>query len=203
MRNKEIRSINVTGLEVREEAEGANTPPKIIGYAAIFDSETVIAGMFREVIKPKAFARSIVEKHDVRALIDHDPSKILGRTKAGTLTLKEDEKGLYIEIDPPNTQVGRDAIESITRGDIDQMSFGFIPKKTTWREDADNDIPDLREIEDLDLFDVSPVTFPAYGDTEVSVRSAEAILLSEHPKKGDVAIINDILSRKLDLAEVL
>lgn len=194
------RKLIIEGLEVRS-SDTENESPKIAGYASVFDKETVIAGLFREVIKAGAFTRALNEKHDVRALVDHDPSKILGRTKSNTLTLREDKKGLYVEIEPPETQLGKDIVRSIARGDVDQMSFGFIPRKTTWREDADNDIPDLREIEDLDLFDVSVVTYPAYEDTEVSVRSAEEILESENPKKQEVNLL-ELQKQKLRLVEI-
>lgn len=197
----EKRKLTFKGLTIESRADGDNQPIKIRGYAAIFDSETTIAGLFREVIRKGAFTRAINEKQDVRALVDHDPSKILGRTKSGTLILREDSKGLYVEIDPPETQIGIDTVASIKRGDIDQMSFGFIPKKTSWIEEADNPIKDLREILDVELFDVSVVTYPAYEDTEVSIRSAQEILEKEHPKKEEVNLI-PLLRNKLALVEI-
>jgi HK97 family phage prohead protease len=163
---REVRSMPV--YELRAKADG-NT---IAGYAAVFNSTTDL-GYFEERIKPGAFARAIKEQHDVRALWNHDPNWILGRTKSGTLRLSEDNVGLQIEVDPPDTQMGRDLVESIRRGDVDQMSFAFIATKESWTERKDM-LP-LREIEDVDLYDISPVTYPAYQATTVGLRSAESV----------------------------
>ena len=140
----------------------------IRGHAAVFNSETDL-GWFRERIAPGAFTESI-GKDDVRALFNHDENFILGRNKAGTLTMREDEQGLYVEIDPPDTQVARDLVTSIERGDISQMSFGFQTIKDSW-ETEENAAKDLRTLEKVKLWDVSPVTFPAYQETDVAVRS--------------------------------
>ena len=139
----------------------------IRGHAAVFNSETDL-GWFRERIAPGAFSESI-GKDDVRALFNHDENFILGRNKAGTLTMREDEQGLYVEIDPPDTQVARDLVTSIERGDISQMSFGFQTIKDSW-ETEENAAKDLRTLEKVKLWDVSPVTFPAYQETDVAVR---------------------------------
>ena len=163
---REVRSIAVH--ELRAEDEGN----KIVGYAAVFNSTTDL-GYFEERIKPGAFGRAIKEQQDVRALWNHDANFVLGRTKSGTLRLTEDNVGLQIEIDPPNTQSARDLVESIRRGDVDQMSFAFIAVKESWTE-RQGLLP-LRELEDLDLFDVSPVTYPAYEATTVGMRSAESV----------------------------
>jgi len=140
----------------------------IRGHAAVFNVETDL-GWFRERIAPGAFRESI-ETDDVRALFNHDENFILGRNKAGTLTMREDEQGLYVEIDPPDTQVARDLVTSIERGDISQMSFGFQTIKDSW-ETEENAAKDLRTLEKVKLWDVSPVTFPAYQETDVAVRS--------------------------------
>lgn len=140
----------------------------IRGHAAVFNTETDL-GWFRERIAPGAFSESI-GKDDVRALFNHDENFILGRNKAGTLTMREDEQGLYVEIDPPDTQVARDLVTSIERGDISQMSFGFQTIKDSW-ETEENAAKDLRTLEKVKLWDVSPVTFPAYQETDVAVRS--------------------------------
>lgn len=150
-------------IEQREDGK------KLIrGHAAVFNSETDL-GWFRERIAPGAFTESI-GKDDVRALFNHDSNHILGRNTAGTLTMREDERGLYVEIDPPDTQVGRDLVTSIERGDISQMSFGFQTIKDSW-ETNEKETKDLRTLEKVKLWDVSPVTFPAYQDTDVAVRS--------------------------------
>jgi HK97 family phage prohead protease len=165
------RNANPKALEVRTSraivVDNESELPTIVGYASVFDSESRDLGQFKEIIKPGAFDRALVEEHDVRALVDHDPKMILGRSKSGTLRMLVDEVGLRVEIDPPDTSVGRDTIESIRRGDLDSMSFGFVVRNDHWREEEGQAI---REINDLDLFDVSVVSFPAYEDTSVAVR---------------------------------
>ena len=169
----------VTGREVRSMAVRelrADDDNQIVGYAAVFDANADL-GYFEERIKPGAFKRAIKEKQDVRALWNHDPNFVLGRTKSGTLKLSEDKEGLRIKIDPPDTQTARDLVTSIRRGDVDSMSFAFRAVKESWTERKD-ELP-LRELEDVDLFDISPVTYPAYQETSVGLRSAEAIF-NEH-----------------------
>jgi HK97 family phage prohead protease len=156
---------------VRTRKSGKDKPTKLTGYAALFNRETELFPGLREKIAPGAFARTLAEKADVRALVDHDPSKILGRTKAGTLKLLQNSKGLRVEIKPGDTQAGRDILESIDRGDVDQMSFGFRMVKESWEDHKDGTA--TRTLEDVDLFDVSAVTFPAYADTTIAARSLE------------------------------
>lgn len=150
----------------------------ISGYAAVFNSLSQDLGGFKEKIHPKAFDRALREKHDVRALVDHDPSRIVGRTKSGTLKLDTDKHGLRVAIKPPDTSIGRDLMTSIRRGDIDQMSFAFRVTEERWQwasRDADQET-DIRELLDLDLFDVSAVTYPAYEQTEIDARSRAGVL---------------------------
>lgn len=135
------------------------------GYAAIFNSVADIGGFFREQIAPGAFESAL--DGDVRALFDHDTAHVLGRTKSGTLRLAEDDKGLAVEIDLPDTSIARDLAASMERGDIDGMSFGFRVTKQEW--DESGEIP-LRTIREVELFEVSVVTFPAYTDTEAALR---------------------------------
>ena len=166
--SQEQRTATISGLEVRAE-EGAR--PVIRGHAALFNSKSVYMMGFRETIEPGAFQESL--GGDVRALWQHDTARVLGRTKAGTLKLWEDDLGLAFEILPPDTQDGRDAVTLIHRGDVDQMSFGFnVPKGgDSWSEDEDG-IP-LRSLRTVSLMEISPVTWPAYPDTGVGVmRSA-------------------------------
>ncbi len=139
------------------------------GYAALFNSETDIGGYFREVIAPGAF-RETLKNDDIRALIDHDTGRVIGRSSAGTLRLKEDDKGLSVEIDLPDTTDGRDLAVQLERGDISGMSFGFIVRHDEWDETSD---PPTRTIHAVDLREVSAVAFPAYGDTEIALRSLE------------------------------
>jgi uncharacterized protein len=151
------------GLELRQDL---GEPLKIRGYAAVFNQLSEVIFGFRERILPGAFKSSL--GNDVRALVNHDPAAIIGRTKNGTLTLREDDRGLYSEISPPNTTLGHDTVESIKRGDLDQMSFGFQIVKDDWKHEEKQLI---REIHDVELFDVSVVAFPAYPQTSVAVRS--------------------------------
>jgi HK97 family phage prohead protease len=154
-----------------EPPDGGGGLPVIEGHAALFDSLSQDLGgvfPFKEKIRAGAFKASI-EKDDVRALWNHDANYVLGRNKAGTLELKETSKGLKVRIRPPDTQWARDLTESIKRGDVSQMSFGFICERESWSIDNGQDV---RTLEQVKLFDVSPVTFPAYLDTDVGVRSA-------------------------------
>lgn len=152
----------VAAPEVRAGENGKT----IAGYAALFNSTADIGGAFREVIAPGAFTETL--KGDVRALIDHDSGRVIGRTKAGTLRLNEDEKGLAVEIDLPDTSDGRDLAVSLERGDISGMSFGFRVTHDEWDEDSN---PPTRTIHKVELFEVSAVAFPAYEDTELALRS--------------------------------
>jgi HK97 family phage prohead protease len=148
--------------------------PQIAGYAAVFNTPTDI-GYFREQIAPGAFTKAIADKQDVKCLFNHDPNKVLGRTKSGTLRLSEDNTGLKYECDiDQSTSVGKDVHAHIERGDVDQCSFGFVVRD----EDVsyDDDGVATRTIKQADLFDVSPVTYPAYPTTSVEARSnAEAL----------------------------
>lgn len=159
-------------------ADGASRP-LISGYAAVFNSPSEIlasddAGSFREIIRPGAFSRSLMGG-DIRALINHQTGQVLGRTKSGTLRLVQDARGLKVEIDPPDTQAARDLMESMRRGDVSGMSFRFMTPEggDSWGADAQG-FP-LRELRDVEIDEVSIVTFPAYKATEVSVRSLEAL----------------------------
>ncbi|MCP3680256.1 MAG: HK97 family phage prohead protease [Gammaproteobacteria bacterium] len=144
-------------------------PSKIIGHAAIFNEYTDI-WWFQERIMPGAFTESI-KVDDVRALFNHNPDYPLGRNTAGTLEMKEDKKGLAVEINPPDTQVANDLQKSIKRGDVSQMSFAFEVLEEKWVYSDDGKEPDKRDIQKVKLYDVSPVTYPAYENTDVAVRS--------------------------------
>ena len=152
-------------MEIRVDS---GEQPKIVGHAAVFDKLSVNLGGFREKIAPGAFANAI-KKNDIRALWNHDPNFVLGRNKSKTLTLAEDEKGLAIEIVPPDAQWAKDLMETMRRGDVDQMSFGFRVIKDNWEFVEGKD--SIRTLQEVELCDVSPVTFPAYPQTDVKVRS--------------------------------
>lgn len=162
-------------LETEVRMEGEGEAPKLTGYAARFgDLSQRLGGKygFKEKIDRGAFAKSIARGDDVRALWSHNPEQILGRTKSGTLRIREDERGLFIEIDPPDTQVGRDATTLIKRGDVTQMSFGFRVIGEKWETVGGEEIRTLTEV---DLIEVSPVAFPAYTATEINARSIDEI----------------------------
>ena len=150
-------------IEVRE----ADSDDMVLeGYAAVFNSETDL-GHFREVIKPGAF--DDVMTNDVRALINHDPNLILGRTENGTLELSTDERGLKYRVKLGNQQYARDFYESVKRGDISQSSFAFTIKDQSWNEERT-----VRSVDKVrQLLDVSPVTYPAYAAATVQARDQQ------------------------------
>lgn len=162
--------VGTVECEARDDAT-----PVLTGYAAVFGVETVIAGLFRERIDPGAFDRAI-RRDDVRALVNHSEDYVLGRTTAGTLRLSVDAVGLRYEVDPPDTQWARDLLVTIKRRDVRESSFAFRVRKEAFEEPpARGELP-LRIIRDVELFDVSPVTYPAYPQTSVSARAAAATL---------------------------
>ena len=143
----------------------------IVGYAAVFNKLSVDLGGFRERIEPGAFRQAIQRGDDVRALLNHDPSLLLGRTRSRTVTLEEDDVGLLTTIRPPDTELGRSTVESIRRGDRDGMSFGFIVREERFNGTG-NEV--VRTVLEAELFDVTVATYPAYPDTKVAVRSFQA-----------------------------
>lgn len=140
------------------------------GYAAVFDGTATIGGGY-ERIAPNAFD-DILDRADPRALINHDPSLVLGRRSAGTLRLKTDSAGLRFEVDLPDTSYARDLRELVERGDLAGASFGFIPG-----EDEITRAPDGKQVRThtaiRDLIDVSAVTYPAYEGTSLALRHVE------------------------------
>jgi HK97 family phage prohead protease len=163
---KEIRTF---GLELR--AMDKEEKRTVRGYAATFESRSGDLGGFIESIDPEAF--SSTDMDDVRALFNHDSNFVLGRTKSGTLRLMVDEKGLAYEIDMPDTQLGRDMYESIKRGDISQSSFAFTIEDDEYRKEGDTVYRTIKKIKKL--YDVAPVTFPAYESTSVQARKIDEL----------------------------
>ncbi len=164
------RRLTTTEFEVRQAQDGKRT---IVGYAALFNELSVplpsMRGVFQERLAPGAFRHVIGT--DVRALWNHDPAYVLGRTTNGTLRLAEDDKGLRFEVDPPDTMLAQAFLANIERGDVSQMSFGFSVSKDgqTWDR---NVTPNVRTVTAVsELMDVSPATFPAYPSTEVALRA--------------------------------
>lgn len=194
------------GVDNKVELRGNADTPTIAGYAAMFNEQTTIGGMFREQIAPGAFADA-VKRDDVRALYNHDTNILLGRTKSGTLKLAEDARGLFYEVvlntDDPQAMAVR---SRILRGDVDGSSFGFIVDEDSWEQPAKGtrDLP-LRTIRKVSLFDVSPVTFPAYEATSVSARSkeqAESVAAADLAKRAEADVRDrEELRKALDAAK--
>lgn len=185
------------------ECRAAGEARVFAGYAAVFNSEATIGDYFVESIAPGAFSAALRGNGDVVALFNHDSNQVLGRKSAGTLRLSEDAKGLAVEIDPPDTTIGRDIAESIRRGDIGSMSFGFRVTDERWTEEPDA-LP-RRQILGLELIEVSIVTFPAYDETSIGLRSLDAAreALAGRPAVKPVSAgRTDDLRRRLRLAEV-
>ena len=149
--------INSTEFEIRETDEGM----RFSGYAAVFNSDSEPLP-FTERIAPGAFRGSLRNRNDIKLLWNHETASVLGSTRAGTLKLTENERGLYVEADLPNTSVGRDARELISRGDVDSMSFGFTVARGGDEWSADGSVRTLNKI---NLHEVSIVAFPAYTAT--------------------------------------
>ncbi|KKK56853.1 hypothetical protein LCGC14_3060350, partial [marine sediment metagenome] len=143
---------------------------ELTGTAALFGVWSDDLGGFKEKIRQGAFSKTIKDG-DVRLLFNHDPNFILARTSNGTMSLEEDKRGLQFTASLPNTTYANDLKESIKRGDISQNSFGFRVINDKWKISDDRNKLDERTLTEVKLFDVSPVTFPAYPQTTVKVRS--------------------------------
>jgi uncharacterized protein len=167
MDKTEQRELLTQKIEIREDEDGNRT---LSGYAVKWEKKSVVMGYyrkFREQFRQGAFTESL-QKEDQRFLWSHDTSKVLGRTKNNTLRLMEDSIGLRFELDLPKTTLGNDTYETIKRGDVDGVSFGFsmIGEEI---EEPDDDLM-LRTVTKAKLLEVSAVAFPAYPDSEVSAR---------------------------------
>lgn len=150
-------------IERRATADVSAQGRILSGHAAVFGVETRI-GDYRERIAPGAFTRTLAEGRDILALADHDQKQVLGRTRSGTLQLREDEQGLYFSLTLPDTQAGRDVAALAQRGDLGGMSFGFVATDEAWDGD-------LRELRAVQLHEVSVVSaWPAYQQTEINLR---------------------------------
>ena len=164
------RRFHVGKVELREGEAGK--PATIRGYAAKFNANSENLGGFVEIIAPGAFDDVLGD--DVRALFNHDANLILGRTKSGTCKIGVDATGLWYEITPPDTNTARDLMVSLKRGDVDQSSFAFSVSRDgqTWDETTGTLTRTVLKV--AKLYDVSPVTYPAYPDTEASARTLES-----------------------------
>ena len=154
--------------------DGDSKPTKIEGYAAVFydgtpETEYELWSGVRERIKPGAFDEALAAGDDVRGLINHNSNRLIGRTSSGTMRLSVDKVGLRYEIDVPDTQDGRDILELVDRGDMSGSSFCFVCTDERWFRDGDDEI---REVLCARLYDVGPVTYPAYDATTAGTRDA-------------------------------
>ncbi|MEK4062191.1 MULTISPECIES: HK97 family phage prohead protease [unclassified Paenibacillus] len=164
-------------IEVRStEGEGESQTQTIGGYVVKFNQRSqLIWGEFYERVAKGAFSRSLQE-NVIKAFWNHRSDFVLGSTKPGTLRLLEDDVGLSFEIDLPNNTWGNDAYESVRRGDVDGVSFGFYVRSNgdAWEYIKEEDVY-IRTLLDINLFEVSPTPFPAYLDSEVDQRSIDKL----------------------------
>lgn len=167
MKDKELRFFQASELRM-EEIDGRKL---LRGYAAVYNQLSVDFGGWREIIRPGAFTATLAAGPDVRALVDHEGGLMtIGRTRNGSLVLREDGKGLAVEIEPPDTQAGRDVTTLVDRGDLDQMSFAFWTKRDNWLEQEEYYLRELFEV-DIDNGDVAIVTYAAYPQTSIATRN--------------------------------
>jgi len=186
-RNKNIRDFRTKFNITRDE----QTPEERVveGYFALYESETELFEGSYEIITKGAFDKTLTK--DVRALWNHNTQYVLGRSKNGSLQLRADDKGLFATISLPNTQYANDLYELVTRGDIDQASFGF--------NIIDEDLEELASggyrwrINEIDLHEISVVTFPAYENTTVQAREKQIEQLQQRKIKEQ----KDALSKRL------
>lgn len=205
------RRTHTVEMRVKEPSIGKKSST-MEGYAANFNVLSEDLGGFRELLMPGCF-KNALSTSDVRALFNHNPDKILGRNVAGTLRVSEDEKGLRFEVDPPETSYSKDLQISMQRGDVNQCSFGFrvAEEGDTWAKDSAGMW--IRSIFNVEkLFDVSPVTYPAYVSTSCAVRSMlqkQNELEIEEKRKVEEAAQKEITlslyfkKKELELLEVL
>jgi len=179
---REVRSFKLSSqpIEVRTNPDGSRS---ITGIAAPFNSQSVDLGGFAEIIAPGAFKRTLVENPDVLCLRDHKQELLLGRTKSGTLNLSESAAGLRFTCKLPNTTQAADLIESLSRGDIDSCSFGFVTVDDSWAADNDGNV--IRTLLDVDLLEISVVSFPAYPDSTAALRSCPVTLRCHIKRSAD------------------
>jgi HK97 family phage prohead protease len=182
MRIEERRSVPFDDVELREASDGLT----FHGYAAPFDSETDL-GPYRETIERGAFGKTLADGADVRMLVNHEGIP-LARTRSRTLKLREDKRGLLVEakLDPNNPRA-QELMSAMRRKDLDQMSFAFRAIQEIKPEDNDG----LRVLKEVELFDVSPVTYPAYEDTTAEMRQRQIELLGNYAHSLGITIRTD------------
>ncbi len=207
----EIRNINIeiSHVEKRDDA-----PDKLSGYAIVFNvlSEPIF-GLFKERVMPEALEKTLKED-DQLCLWGHDAMYVLGRKSANTLDLRVDDKGLYFEVTPPNTNWARDLVESVHRGDINQMSFGFKVFDERWIQDKEtikeHGMP-IREILGIKLYEISIVSFPAYSQSSVRNHNNEDMYIPTPPEimeynfrnmRADAVDRNIVYDKKIKILKI-
>jgi HK97 family phage prohead protease len=184
--NKEIRALS-TATEIR--AVKTDGKMRLSGLAIPYGVRSTDLGGFVEIAKAGLVTRSLREQPDVLALRDHDGSKLLGRTSANTLTLRDTPSGLAFDLVLPDTEVGRDTYENVRLGNLSGVSWGFNTRKDSW---AQVDGQTVRTLHDIDLAEISPTSFPAYGKaTSVSLRSCPPEIRSLLSDLGDIILGGD------------
>ena len=188
----EKRIFNIENrFETREDGQEV-----VVGYGSIWNSRSENLGGFYEYISPSAITEETIEKSDVRALINHDPNLVLARSTAGNLSLSVDEKGLRYEFSIPETSYGKDLAINMKNGNINQSSFAFTVGSDEWSTDEDgNDIRTITSIEKL--YDVSPVTYPAYSQAESDLVVAQRALAMYKENKEIKEEETDLVARSL------
>ncbi len=165
---------------------------RLRGYAIVFNARSQNLGGFQEIIAPEAIDRTFKEALDVRALVNHDSAKVIGRLRAGTLQMQKDATGLRVTIEPdPDISYARDIFGAVRRGDVSGMSFAFRTIEDDWNYD-DEAMP-LRTVLDMRVSEVSVVTFPAYTQTDVQVAQRSMQEFAEQHRRG----LSIDLARKL------
>lgn len=164
--NRERRTVPARELRVSTADDGTTT---VSGIAIVYNSLSYDLGGFKELVSPGALTNTLQANPDVLCLRDHDAPLLLGRTKSGTLQLTDTPAGLSFTCQLPNTAAGRDLAESLKRGDIDACSFGFSVISDTWTTNQAGD--DIRTLLEIELYEVSIVSFPAYGATTAALRN--------------------------------
>lgn len=197
---KEVRHIASEAARLQLEIRAGAKKPVIVGMPIVFGVRSLeLFPGFREVIHKEAMEYSLKHQPDVRAFVDHDPGKVLGRTKSGTLRLNLTDRGLGVEIDPPDTTDAANVMESIRRGDVDGMSFSLRvpPGGDKWHFDEESGT-DERHVYEMIVSEVSVVSMPAYVETSVAVRSLEQFRSERQPRRS----VN-VANNRLRLAKLL
>ncbi|ECE8269148.1 HK97 family phage prohead protease [Salmonella enterica subsp. enterica] len=172
-----------TDFEIRT-AELTASNEKLVGYVVRWNSRSeLIWGEFYEMFAPYAFKDSLASGRDVRALYEHDYKGLLGRTTSGTLLLSEDDTGLRFELDPPDTQTGRDLLALVKRGDLSGMSFGFRATKEIWDF---NQNPCTRAVTAAELLEITVTATPAYSESDVAI-ALRSLERARHPAQNSNA----------------